>query len=289
VLGAWVYPVFGHWVWGNGYLADNKPWLASLGFVDFAGSSVVHIVGGVASLVGVWFVGPRMGRFTSDGKRLPMPPYNLVWSAAGTLVLWLGWWGFNGGSTLALNGDVGSVIFNTNLAGAAAGTVAFAHSRLFQNGGSSAEKMMGGALAGLVAITANCHIVSATSAIAIGAIAGLLHNVAFDFLQNRLDDVVGAVPVHAVGGVWGIIAVALFGRAEVLPNAFLPQLGIQALGAAVCVLWTGANAFLAFSVLKAMVGIRVSPAQELHGVSFEDAGIKSVDPVAMPQPAERVA
>lgn len=274
-MGAVIYPVYGHWVWGNGYISSNKPWLASLGYIDFAGSSVVHVVGGVASLIGVWFVGPRMGLFASDGTRLPMPANNLAWSAAGVLLLWFGWWGFNGGSTLALNQDVGSIIFNTNIAGAAAGIAAVAHCVALQRSQGLTEKMLGGALTGLVAITANCHIVSAWSSVAIGVIAGVIHNLAYDFMQKRVDDVVGAVPVHAAGGVWGVLAVAIFGRAEALPHPFLEQLGVQALGVVACIAWVGLNSVLCFYLLKTLVGIRVTPAQEIHGISFEEEELPS--------------
>jgi Amt family ammonium transporter len=284
VMGIFIYPVFGHWVWGNAYFGDNKPWLASMGFIDFAGSSVVHIVGGTASLIGIWFVGPRMGRFASDGTLLPMPAYNLVWTAAGTLILWLGWWGFNGGSTLALNDSVGSIIFNTNMAGAAAGITALVHCAYFQRSRNSAEKLLGGALAGLVAITANCHLVTPGSAIAIGIVAGLLHNISLEMLQKSFDDVVGAVPVHLVGGVWGILATAIFAPASALPNPFLVQLGVQALGAAACIAWTGITAYAAFYFIKSNIGIRITPAQEIHGITFEMEHGEDSGEVAQQQP-----
>jgi len=272
-MGAVIYPVFGHWVWGNAYYADNKPWLASLGYVDFAGSSVVHMVGGAASLVGVKILGPRLGRFSSAGRVNTLAPGNLAWSALGTLILWFGWWGFNGGSTLAFNKSVGPIIFNTNIAACAGGIVAFLHAVLLQKSSGVQEKFLGGILGALVAITANCHIVSPLSALAIGAIAGVLHNLSYEFTLRvlKLDDVVGAAPVHFFCGAWGIVAVAIFGRATELTNGRLAQLGIQVLGVVVCTVWTVVLSAAAWSLLKVTMGIRVSPMKELRGLEVSEA------------------
>jgi Amt family ammonium transporter len=265
-----IYPVFGHWVWGGSFLAGNDGWLGRLGYVDFAGSSVVHLVGGSVALMGAWLVGPRLGRFSADGVPQPMPGAQLGLSALGVLVLWFGWWGFNGGSALRFDASVASIIVNTNLAGAAAGFAGFLHCRFFQGKRDLDEKFLGSALGGLVAITASCHLVSPLAAVAIGALAGPLHNVAFDVLLRRLriDDPVGAVPVHAACGVWGVLAVALFGDAERLAHPRLVQLGVQALGALVCIAWASGAAWLAFRGLRATVGLRVSPAEERAGVNM---------------------
>ncbi|MGE0871676.1 MAG: ammonium transporter [Kofleriaceae bacterium] len=274
-IGAFIYPIYGHWVWGNGYIEGNKPFLASKGFIDFAGSSVVHLVGGTASLVGVTMVGPRLGLYSADGKRTPMGG-NLVWSGLGTLILWFGWWGFNGGSTLALNADVGAIIFNTNLAGASAGLMAFIHCVYAHKGDAVVAKSLGGTLGGLVAITANCNIVSPAGAVAIGLTAGIIHNITYNLVlyRWRLDDVVGAVPVHGFCGAWGVLCVALFGKAELLGRSRFEQLGVQALGIVVCVGWVATTSYIVWRVLRATVGIRVSPMREIHGLELKSDDMK---------------
>lgn len=265
-----IYPVFGHWVWGGILLAGNDGWLGRLGYVDFAGSSVVHVLGGSVALMGAWLVGPRLGRFAPDGTPQPMPGSQLAFSALGVLVLWFGWWGFNGGSVLRVDASVPLIILNTNLAGAAAGFSGFLHCRFFQGCRDLDEKFLGSALGGLVAITASCHLVSPLGAIGIGALAGPLHNLAFDFLLRRLriDDPVGAVPVHLACGAWGILAVALLGDAERLANARWTQLGVQALGLIACFAWASGAAWLVFCGLRATIGLRVSPAEERGGVNM---------------------
>jgi len=271
-MGSFIYPVFGHWAWGNLFHTDAKPLLASMGYIDFAGSSVVHLTGAVASLVGVKLVGPRLGLYRSDGTRQRMDPSGLAWSCLGTFILWFGWWGFNGGSTLALNASVAEIIVNTNLAGAAGGVGAFLHARFFSKG-NIVEKTLGGALGGLVAITANCHVVSPWAAIAIGLIAAVLHNLSYQFILVRLklDDVIGAIPVHGVCGVWGVLAVALFGKAELLAKPFWQQLGVQAFGIVLCVTWVGSMSLAVFWLLKVTVGLRVSAMKEIQGLAAYEA------------------
>jgi ammonium transporter, Amt family len=280
-----IYPVFGHWVWAGSFLSGNAGWLGRLGYVDFAGSSVVHLVGGSVALVGAWLVGPRLGRFDAAGVPQPMPGSQLGLSALGVLVLWFGWWGFNGGSVLRFDSSVASIIVNTNLAGAAAGFSGFLHCRFFHANRDLDEKFLGSALGGLVAITASCHLVTPLAAIVIGALAGPIHNLAFDAMLRRLriDDPVGAVPVHAACGAWGILAVALFGDAERLANPRLVQLGVQALGALACMAWASSAAWLVFRGLRATIGLRVSPAEERAGVNMagevrEHAADEALDP-----------
>ena len=173
VVTALVYPIFGHWVWGNGFFADNPALLADRGFYDFAGSSVVHSVGGWVSLVGIVVVGPRIGRFDSDGTPRHLPCLGLHWNAFATLLLWFSWWGFNGGSTLALDERVGPIIINTNLAGAFGGLAALVHCTLFEARRELSAKFLNGVLAGLVGVTASCSVVSPLAAVAIGAGAGI--------------------------------------------------------------------------------------------------------------------
>jgi len=263
LMGALVYPVFGHWVWGPG------GWLANLGFIDFAGSMVVHGLGGTMALVGAWIVGPRLGRFDPDGNARPLEAHHLGLSVLGVTILWLGWWGFNGGSTLAFDGRVAGIIVNTNLAASAGGLSAFAHARLLQGSRCVEAKLAGGVLGGLVAITASCHLATPAAAAAIGLLAGVIHNLAYEALERlRIDDPVGAVPVHLACGIFGVVAVALFAPADALPRGRVEQLGVQLLGAVACVAWSGATAYGLFRALRAVVGLRVSPAEERTGLTL---------------------
>jgi len=265
-----VYPVFGHWAWSSAFDPNNPGWLQRLGFIDFAGSTVVHSTGAWFALVGAWMVGPRRGRFDANGKPCSLRPNSLAFAALGVFILWFGWWGFNGGSTLKFSPAVAGIILNTNLAGAMGALVAFAHAQSVPGRRDVGEKLLGGALGGMVAITANCHIVSPLSALAIGAIAGVLHNVGFDFLIQRLkiDDPVGAIPVHGVCGVWGTLAVGIFGRAELLPHTRMQQIGVQLLGAVACFAWAALNAAMIYYALKRTVGLRVTSTEEELGVGL---------------------
>lgn len=267
-----IYPVFGHWVWGNLINEDNKPWLADLGFIDFAGSTVVHSVGAWIGLVGIWIVGPRIGRYNGAGKIQPVKASDYSYSILGVMILWLGWWGFNGGSVLAFNTDVAKIILNTNLAGAGACFTAFFHCYLFQGKRDVIEKIAGGSLTGLVAITACCHVVSPHMSLLIGAIAGVIHNLALVLLTEKwkLDDPVGAIPVHGFGGIFGTLCVALFGEAELLAHPRWIQLAVQLIGIVTCFGFTTVIAYAMFKTLKWSVGLRVSPAHELSGAIFSD-------------------
>lgn len=272
VVSALIFPIYGHWVWGDVFLNHNHAWLKQIGYVDFAGASVVHIIGGTVSLMGIWLVGPRLGRFDRKGHLRKFEPSNIALAGAGVLVLWLGWWGFNGGSLFQFkSSEVASIILNTNMAGAAGALSAYLHGAFFQKQRDLMEKLIGGTLGGLVAVTALANIVSPLGAIATGILAGILHNLAFVFLSHKLklDDPVGAVPVHAVCGSLGILCVPLFGKAELLPaGSRLAQLGVQVLGLGVCLLWTCLTAGLMFFVLKKYIGLRVSPLEEMQGVSL---------------------
>jgi Amt family ammonium transporter len=268
VVTAIIYPVVGHWIWGNGFFASNSTLLTQWGFIDFAGSTVVHSVGGWVSLIGIIVVGPRIGRFDADGQPVNLGNYSLAWSGMGVLILWFGWWGFNGGSTLRLDESVAGIIVNTNVAAAAGGFAAMIHGKLAQAGRDLTAKFMGGVLAGLVAITASCHIVSPVAAVVIGVVAGVLHNIALEaMVRFRLDDPVGAVPVHLACGIWGTLAVGIFGR----DDAFLPgqsrlaQIGVQALGVGIVAAWTVFASLLTFLLLRRYVGLRVSAHEELVG------------------------
>ncbi|MEM6841852.1 MAG: ammonium transporter [Bacteroidota bacterium] len=263
-----IYPVFGHWVWGNLFFEDNSAWLADLGFIDFSGSTVVHSVGAWVSLAGLKLLGPRLGRYDHAGNLREFEPNSIPMAVMGVFILWFGWWGFNGGSTLAFGIDVGVIILNTNLAGAAAALAAYLHSFIFQNKANIYEKMLGGALGGLVAITASPHMQTPLTSLLIGAIAGVIHNLSFDMLAKKwkIDDAVGAIPIHGFCGVFGTLAVALFAPAETLTHDRLTQLGVQLAGVVACFVWAGGIGYVMFYLLKRTVGLRVSPDEERKGI-----------------------
>jgi ammonium transporter, Amt family len=270
-MGLVVYPIWGHWVWGNGFYSTNKPWLQSMGFIDFAGGSAVHMIGGFASLAGITVLGPRLGRYSRDGQLKRMDSYGLSWSAVGTMMLWFGWWGFNGGSTLAMNKEVGKIIFNTNISAAVAGLVAFVHCAALQGRRDIDGKFLGGILGGLVSITACAHVVSPVGAVLVGASAAVIHNVSYDLIIRRwrLDDVVGAVPVHGFCGMWGLFCVALFGIESKLALPRTEQMLVQLLGIVACIAWTLTVSFLALRFIKVVFGVRVSAMHEINGLTLE--------------------
>lgn len=265
-----VYPIFGHWAWGNLLNADNAAWLADIGFMDFAGSTVVHSVGAWVGLVGIWIVGPRLGRYNSKGEVQPVKASDYSYSILGLMILWLGWWGFNGGSTLAFDGSVAKIVLNTNLAAAAACFSAYLHAIYIQRNRDSIEKMIGGALAGLVAITACCNVVSAVDSVIIGFLAGVIHNIAYVLITEKwkLDDPVGAIPVHGFGGIFGTLCVALFGEETLLVHDRWTQLVVQLVGILVCMIFTISFAYFLFTVIKYVFGLRLSPQQEIAGEVF---------------------
>lgn len=277
VVSAFIYPVVGHWVWGGG-------WLGKLGYLDFAGSSVVHSVGGIAGLVGTIALGPRLGKYNSDGSSNTIPGHSLPLAMLGMFVLWFGWFGFNPGSTLSglQSGLIARVTVNTNIAAAtgavAAMIIAWLHTRKPDIG-----LTMNGALAGLVAITAPCAFVSLTASIVIGAVAAVIV-VYGTFLLDRIrvDDPVGAVPVHALCGIWGTLSVGLFHETTgVLNGGGWGQLGLQALGMAAIAGWVAITAGILFYGLKHTVGLRVSEAEELAGLDIGEHGVSSYSGVGV--------
>ena len=277
-----VYPISGHWMWGSLAGDASRGWLEALGFHDFAGSTVVHSVGGWIALAGALALGPRIGKYRPDGKANPIPGHSLVLGALGVFLLWIGWFGFNPGSYTAGIGSIGRVAMTTNLA-ACAGTVAALVTGWVVMGKPDLTMALNGSLAGLVAITAPCDLVTANAAIVIGLVAGVfvvLSVLALDRLH--IDDPVGAVSVHCVNGVWGTLAVGLFAAPSaanygneivgLFYGGGFTFLGIQALGALATAAWAFGTGVVIFFALKKLGILRVSPKTELKGLDLTEHG-----------------
>lgn len=271
VLTALIYPVVGHWVWGGG-------WLSKMGFIDFAGSTVVHFVGGCAALVGAYFVGPRLGKYNADGSANAIPGHSITMGALGVFILWFGWFGFNGGSTLSpFDPGLGRVIVNTNISAAAAAVMAMAVTWMKYRKPDVSMALNGG-LAGLVAITAGCASVSFGSAAIIGAVAGVLVVYSVEFLDKkvRIDDPVGAVSVHGTCGAFGTIMVGFFAAdGGLCYGGGAALLGVQVLGVLVTMLWVGVTATILFGILKATGKLRVSREEEIRGLDIKEHGMEA--------------
>lgn len=272
-----VYPLFGHWAWNGLDNGIKLGWLGKLGFVDFAGSTVVHSVGGWVALAAAILVGPRIGRFSSKRRRPLMIGYDFPLALLGTLLLWLGWFGFNGGSVLALNDKVPGIIANTVLAGAA-GLVTPIGLSILQKRQLRVTAVMNGSLAGLVAITANCHVVTAGAAILIGAIGSLCMLLAEEQLERwQIDDAVGAIPVHLAAGIWGTIAVALFGDLRLLDTGLsrIAQLGVQLTGILTAGVWAFCLTFFLLWMTNRRWPLRVRRRDEHIGLNVSEHGAVS--------------
>jgi Amt family ammonium transporter len=266
ILSAVIYPVFGSWAWGS--LFNGSGWLEGLGFIDFAGSTVVHSVGGWAALAGAIVLGPRLGKYGKDGSVRPILGHNLPLAALGVFILWLGWFGFNPGSTTTADTSIAMIFVNTNLA-AAAGAVAAMVSSWIKFGKPEVGMSLNGALAGLVGITAGCANVTPGSAIIIGLVAGVLVLISVLFFDKiKVDDPVGAISVHGVCGAWGTLAAGLFDIA----GFSLATLGVQLIGIVACFIWTFGTAFIMFKVVSGTIGLRVSPEEELEGLDHTEHG-----------------
>lgn len=281
LLVAVMYPVSGHWVWGGGWLAAPEGgWLEAIGlpgFLDFAGSTVVHSVGGWAALAGVLLLGPRLGKYGKDGSINAIPGHNMALATLGGLVLWLGWFGFNPGSTMGADGTaIAHIATTTAMAAAAgvAGATAFAWIRL---GTPDLSMIVNGSLAGLVAITAPCDGVSILGSVIIGLAAGVLvveSVLMFDRL--RIDDPVGALSVHLVNGIWGTVAVGLFNtEAGLLYGGGIGQLATQLVGIVAIGAFTFAVSLGLWFVTKAILGLRVSPEEEYLGLDKSEMGLEA--------------
>jgi Amt family ammonium transporter len=272
-----IYPIFGSWAWGNLLLADNNSWLAKLGFHDFAGSTVVHSIGGWLALAGAITLGPRIGKYGEDGKPRAIPGHNIGLAFLGVFILWFGWFGFNPGSTLTGNGLGGYIAVTTNLAACAGGIMALITSWIMLKK-PDASMALNGVLAGLVAITAPCDGVAPVGALIIGAVSGILVVLSVLFLDYvlKIDDPVGAVSVHAVNGVWGTLSYGLFAmKGGLFYGGGFKQLGVQLLGSATAFAWAFTLGLALFGILSRTVGLRVTPEEELKGLDIGEHGMEA--------------
>lgn len=265
-VSALVYPVFGSWAWGSLY--HGSGWLEGLGFIDFAGSSVVHSVGGWLAFAGAIVVGPRIGKYTKEGKVRPIPGHNIPIAALGVFLLWFGWYGFNPGSTTTGDTSIALIAVTTTLA-AAAGSVAAMLATWIKFGKSDIGMTCNGALAGLVGITAGCANVSPFSAVIIGLVAGVLvlFSVLF-FDKIKVDDPVGAISVHGVCGAWGTLAAGLFDSA----GFSIKVVGTQLVGIAACFAWAFIAGLVVFKLIDIVIGMRVTAEEEMAGLDFSEHG-----------------
>ena len=284
IISLLVYPIEAHWIWGGG-------WLAQLGFVDFAGSTAIHMVGGLTALIGAAMVGPRIGKFSKDGKPRAILGHSIPLGALGVFILWFGWYGFNGAAASDVN-YLANIFLTTTIAPAVATVVTMIFTWL-KNGKPDVSMCLNASLAGLVAITAGCDVTDALGAIIIGSVAGLLVCFGVWFLDNvlRVDDPVGAVAVHMMNGIWGTIAVGLFAtnsapgysiadsKGNELVGLFygggFKLLGLQLTGFVSVAAWTVVTITIVFLVIKATLGLRVSEEEEIVGLDPTEHGLPS--------------
>ena len=276
ILTAIIYPISGSWQWNGG------GFLANMGFIDFAGSSIVHSVGGWAALVGAWMVGPRLGKYV-DGKSNVIPGHNLLLGTLGVFILWLGWFGFNGGSQLAWGGDdsiaASAVVMVTNLAAAAGGVGAMAVTWM-KDGKPNLGMTLNGIIAGLVSITAGCGNMTFGGGFMAGLIGGIIVVFSIEFIDKvlKIDDAVGAASAHGVAGAWGTLVIGLWGvdgatGIGIFNGGGASQLGIQAIGVLAYGVWATVTALIGFGILKSTLGLRVSEEVEINGLDTEEHGI----------------
>jgi len=287
-----VYPVAGHWSWATLFGGDTNGFLADLGFYDFAGSTVVHSVGGWGALAAVIIIGPRLGRFDQTRLVSAFQPSSMPLAAIGTLFLFIGWLGFNGGSTLAWNDQVGLILVNTILA-ATAGAVSSGALAFGVTNRLDAGQFMNGCLGGLVAITAGANLYSSPLAILIGLVGGMVVVAAEEILNHyKVDDAVGAIPVHLGAGIWGTLAVGLYGDLEMIGTGLsrFEQIGVQLLGIGVYAVWTFGVTFGVLLLVKQVHNLRVSKEDEEMGLNISEHGIsQEIDTTVMAMTKEKSA
>ena len=288
VISAVIYPVSGHWIWGGG-------WLSEMGFHDFAGSTAVHFVGGLCALIGAAILGPRIGKYTKDGKARAIPGHSLTLGALGCFILWFCWFGFNGGSTVALSGngaEVASRVFMTTNLAAAVATVTVMCITWIRYKKPDVSMTLNGSLAGLVAITAGCDVVTPMGSAIIGICAGFAVVFGIEFIDQKLkvDDPVGAVGVHCINGALGTVLVGLFAYydgTEVAANGLLygggaGPLVTQIMGVAAVAVWVGVTITIVFQIINHTIGLRVSEAEEIMGLDKPEHGLTSAYADFMP-------
>ena len=275
VISAFVYPVSGHWIWGGG-------WLAQLGFHDFAGSTAVHMVGGVASFIGAKMLGPRIGKYDENGKSRAIPGHSLTLGALGVFILWFCWFGFNGASTVSATGDavltsMGSIFVTTNMAAAVAATTVMCITWIRYKK-PDVSMTLNGALAGLVGITAGCDVVSPLGAAIIGIIAGFVVVYGIEFIDQKLkvDDPVGAIGVHGLCGATGTLLVGLFSiDGGLFYGGGFSLLLTQIMGVIAVIAWVAVTMIITFTIIKKTIGLRVSREEEINGLDMEEHGLAS--------------
>lgn len=284
VLSAIIYPVLGHWVWASGANAFSEDFgttqgfLEAMGFHDFAGSTVVHAVGGACALAGIMVLGPRLGRFDERGNPVMITGHNLPLASLGVMLLWFGWIGFNGGSLLAVDTGLTTILINTMISASAGGLFGLV---VFWglHGRPDPGIVFNGILGGLVGITAACDVVSPASAMVIGMIAGIISTLGAELLLKfKLDDVVGAVPVHLFNGIWGTVAVALFNTG----GFSVSQVGIQLFGTLAMSTVAFGAAFGAFKLINMTIGLRATDDEQLCGLDFAEHSTNAYPDFAAP-------
>ncbi|MEO0837069.1 MAG: ammonium transporter [Cyanobacteria bacterium J06642_3] len=271
LVSGFIYPLFGHWAWNDG------GWLKQLGFVDFAGSTVVHGVGALVSLATLMVIGSRQGRFEPSGKTNKIQGTNLPFAVLGALLLWVGWLGFNGGSTFALDDRVPGIILNTTIAGVAGMLTALVYSQ-WRHQRVEVEELINGSIAGLVAITACCNLVSTPLAVIIGITGAIVAQFVSQALKyRRIDDAVDAVAIHGGAGIWGTLCVALFGELELVDTGLnrISQLGVQLLGIIVVCLWAFGAAWIILKLINFRFALRVSSEAEELGLNVSEHQAKT--------------
>ena len=276
VVAGILYPIAGHWTWAGLGGSGGSGWLADLGFVDFAGSTVVHSVGGWAGLALVLIVGPRLGRFGHESGMRAITPSNMPTATLGALLLFIGWLGFNGGSTLALDDTVPAILVNT-VVGGCIGAISAGGLSYAVNQRLDVDQFINGALGGLVAITANCFAVSTGAAALIGLVGGMIVVFFSRILETlKIDDAVGAIPVHLGAGMWGTLATGLYGDLDKLGTGLsrFEQIAVQGLGVLVYGVWTFGLALLVFYAGNSVLRFRVSEEDEIAGLNMSEHGLQ---------------